>query len=141
MLKAPGTERLKSQYDEHSSNFIFKFNLRCYSRGAASARTLLRHLRAAAAESDTSVRDAERGTAAEAAAALVAISCISAEARATAARSGLLDQILYHLVRRCWLTVSRSGLTTRMVSALEVRGPRRKPGASSYTLTRLSLSS
>jgi len=30
-LKAPGSERLKLQYDEQPSNFSFKFNLRRYN--------------------------------------------------------------------------------------------------------------
>jgi len=30
-LKAPGTQRLKLQYDEPLSNFAFKFNLRRYN--------------------------------------------------------------------------------------------------------------
>jgi hypothetical protein len=30
-LKAPGTKRLKLDYDEPLSNFAFKFNLRCYT--------------------------------------------------------------------------------------------------------------
>ena len=29
-LKAPGTNRLKLEYDEQLSDFAFKFNLRCY---------------------------------------------------------------------------------------------------------------
>ena len=32
-LKAPGTQRLKLQYDKPLLNFAFKFNLRCYSVG------------------------------------------------------------------------------------------------------------
>ena len=32
-LKAPGTKRLKLQYDTPLSNFAFKFNLRRYSSG------------------------------------------------------------------------------------------------------------
>jgi len=33
MLKAPGTKRLKLNYDEPLSNFAFEFNLRRYSWG------------------------------------------------------------------------------------------------------------
>ena len=37
-MKAPGTKRLKLQYDEPPSNFAFKFNLRRYNKaGAATA--------------------------------------------------------------------------------------------------------
>ena len=32
-MKAPGTQRLKLQYDKPLLNFAFKFNLRCYSVG------------------------------------------------------------------------------------------------------------
>ena len=32
MLKAPGTERLKLEYDELLSTFAFKFNLRRYTK-------------------------------------------------------------------------------------------------------------
>jgi hypothetical protein len=32
-LKAPGTKRLKLDYDKSVSNFAFKFNLRGYSTG------------------------------------------------------------------------------------------------------------
>ena len=42
-------------------------------------------------------------------------------------------------VRRCKLKVSNSVLQAPVVSALE-QGPRPEPGASSYTLTRISLS-
>jgi hypothetical protein len=46
---------------------------------------------------EAAVRDAGRGPASEAAAALVAIACVSCSARAAVAASGLLDQVLYHL--------------------------------------------
>jgi hypothetical protein len=39
MLKAPGTKRLKLNYDEALSNFAFKFSLRCYSMAGVKVST------------------------------------------------------------------------------------------------------
>jgi len=36
-LKAPGSKRLKLEYDEPPSNFAFKFNSRRYTRGSQDA--------------------------------------------------------------------------------------------------------
>jgi len=38
-LKAPGSKRLKLEYDEPLSNFTVKFNVRRYSSGAPAAAT------------------------------------------------------------------------------------------------------
>ena len=41
-LKAPGTKRLKLQYDEPLSSFAFKFNLRRYNQGFQDVLRILR---------------------------------------------------------------------------------------------------
>lgn len=65
--------------------------------GRAVVSTLLKHLLAASSEPNADTRNAVRGPAAEAAAALVAVACVSREARAAVAASASLDQVLYHL--------------------------------------------
>jgi hypothetical protein len=47
-LKAPGTKRLKLNYDELLSNFAFKFNLRRYDVGGAQVPAAAHDPRAAA---------------------------------------------------------------------------------------------
>lgn len=69
--------------------------------GSAAASTLLFHLQAACSDSLSSVRDVKWSAAAECAAALVAISCVSQGARVAVASSGLLDQVLFHLGVGC----------------------------------------